>query len=215
MKSKNPKPLKLPWCQGRNCPCCSAPKQNFISGSKTLSTQKQKWCASYGCDKTELIPSKIIHFKINRTLFLYISGTNESYAWIVCAVFSLLMFIYWRRVGAGDVVWNTLCVFSVSVCLVSFTFVKKRKIQSNKLQNVSCFTQPSFQPLSVCLSVLVLTHSPTIPHWEREREREAESCWALLHWPPGPNMKQMWEGRSPFNEVWAVSWRCSTQQTCV
>ncbi|KAG7518136.1 hypothetical protein JOB18_026423 [Solea senegalensis] len=56
----------------------------------------------------------------------------------------------------------------------------------------------------------VLHHPTTIPP---PREGGREWCWALLYWPPGPNMKQMWKRRSPYNKVGAVSWRCSTRQT--
>lgn len=47
--------------------------------------------------------------------------------------------------------------------------------------------------MCLCCSSAIFLPPPT----DKERERSRVHCWALLYWPPGPNMKQMWKGRSP------------------
>lgn len=54
---------------------------------------------------------------------------------------------------------------------------------------------PGHQAVCLCAVHQAFSCHPPL----RERERSKVYCWALLYWLPGPNMKQMWKGRSPYN----------------
>ena len=87
-------------------------------------------------------------------------------------------------------------VSSVRLVLTIVQLGTKQSMNILKMLPVSC--NSCLQPLAARLCVSVpqafSCHPPL-----RKRERSRVCCWALMRWPPGPNMKQMWKGRPPPN----------------
>lgn len=92
--------------------------------------------------------------------------------------------------------------YNVSSVLLVLNIVQLGTKQSMNILSWKCYlfhvTQVSrlWPSGSVCLCAVPQAFSCHPPL--RKRERSRAYCWALMRWPPGPNMKQMWKGRSPL-----------------